>query len=250
MSGDSTNLFRALKKCLYSGQVVKNADLSKLSSFRIGGRCKYLVVVTSIEEILKVTELLRRRGAKYVVLGNGTNTLFSSHGYEGVVLKISPTFAYIERFANTLVVDGGANFNSVLAYASSLGLKGLEQGAGIPGSVGGMVVMNAGAFDFEMSKVVTSVLALVDGKIKHFTNAECEFGYRKSVFQSLENAIILRVEFSLCRGKVADIKKQIATTLACALKNNRKACLVVAACLSEWKVLLSANCSTMTDTKA
>lgn len=214
MNGDYVNLFSAIKKCLYKGSIKRNADLKEYSSFRIGGKCKYLVTLTSVEEILKVTTLLNGRNTNYIVLGNGTNTLFSSSGYDGVVLRISPTFSYIERFGNTLVVDGGANFNSVLAYASTLGLSGLEEGAGIPGSVGGMTMMNASAFGFCMQNVVTSVLALVDGKIRHFTNAECQFGYRKSVFQSMHNPIILRVEFGLKKGRVADIKKTIATILA------------------------------------
>ncbi len=214
MCESNVSLYTALKKCLYSGKIKKNASLSDLSSFKIGGKCKILVEVTTIEEIIKVTLALQKYNAKYVVLGNGTNTLFSSDGYKGVVLKISHRFGYIEKLGNSLIVDGGTNFNSVLSQASDLGLGGLEEGAGIPGSVGGMVVMNAGAFGFKMSDVVKSVLALVDGKIRHFTNAECGFGYRKSVFQSLNNPIILRVEFGLKKASKTRIKKTIASTLA------------------------------------
>lgn len=214
MIGDYVNLCRDIKKCLYSGQVKRGASLKDYSSFKIGGRCRCVVTLTSIEEILKVTTLLETKHIPYIILGNGTNILFPTGGYDGVVLKISPTFSYIERKGNSLIVDGGTNFNSLLQFATSLGLSGLEEGAGIPGSVGGMVVMNAGAFGFSMSSVVTSVLALVDGKIRHFTNDECGFGYRKSVFQSLKNSIILRVEFGLKRGKKTDIRKTIASTLS------------------------------------
>lgn len=244
MGGDYVNLFSAIKKCLYKGTIKRNVSLKEYSSFRIGGKCKYLVTLTSIEEILKTTVLLNNRNIDYIVLGNGTNTLFSSSGYGGVVLKISPTFSYIERFGNTLVVDGGANFNSVIAYASALGLSGLEEGAGIPGTVGGMTTMNAGAFGFCMQNVVTSVLVLVDGKIRHFTNAECGFGYRKSVFQSMHNPIILRVEFGLKKGRVADIKKTIATTLAI---RSEKQPLSQPSCGSVFKRIDGINVSKMLD---
>lgn len=244
MCESNVGLYTALKKCLYSGKIKKNANLSKLSSFKIGGKCKILVEVTSIEEIIKVTLALQKYKEKYVVVGNGTNTLFSSEGYKGVVLKISQSFGYIEKLGNSLIVDGGTNFNSVLSQASSLGLGGLEEGAGIPGSVGGMVMMNAGAFGFKMSDVVTSVLALVDGKIRHFTNAECGFGYRKSVFQSLNNPIILRVEFGLKKASKTRIKKTIASILA---QRSEKQPLGVCSCGSVFKRIEGVNVSKLLD---
>lgn len=244
MCESNVSLYTALKKCLYSGKIKKNASLSDLSSFKIGGKCKILVEVTTIEEIIKVTLALQKYNAKYVVLGNGTNTLFSSDGYKGVVLKISHRFGYIEKLGNSLIVDGGTNFNSVLSHASDLGLGGLEEGAGIPGSVGGMVVMNAGAFGFKMSDVVKSVLALVDGKIRHFTNAECGFGYRKSVFQSLNNPIILRVELGLKKASKTRIKKTIASTLA---QRSEKQPIGEPSCGSVFKRIEGINVSKLLD---
>ena len=214
MGKDFAGLYRKLKKCLYKGKILKNANLKEFSSYQIGGKAKILVEVTSIEEIFKVLSVLEKSTAKYKIIGNGSNILFSDEGYDGVVVEISSMFNRIEKWGNKLIVESGASLNSVVAFAIQHGLQGLEEGAGIPGSVGGAVYMNASAYSYETANVVSSVLAVVDGKIRHFTKDECGFGYRKSVFQTFNNPIIIRVEFSLKRGKTKEIRQTMVETLA------------------------------------
>lgn len=214
MGRDFATLYRKLKKCLYKGKIYKNADLKEYSSYKIGGRAKILVEVTSLEEIFKSLTVLEETNAKFKVIGNGTNVLFSDKGFDGVIVEISSLFNRIEKWGSKLIVESGASLNSVVAFAIQHGLQGIEEGAGIPGSIGGAVYMNASAYSFQMADVVGSVLAIVDGKIRHFTNEECGFAYRKSVFQDYKNAIIIRVELSLKRGKEKEIRKTMVETLA------------------------------------
>lgn len=214
MNRNFVDVFKKLKKCLYKGKIFKNADLKEFSSYKIGGRAKILVEVTSIEEIFKVLSVLEKTDVKFKVIGKGTNLLFSDKGFEGVIVEISSLFNRIEKWGSKLIVDGGASLNSVVAFAIEHGLQGMEEGAGIPGSVGGAVYMNANAYSYETGNVVSSVLAIVDGKIRHFTKDECQFGYRKSIFQSYKNPIIIRVEFSLKRGKEKEIRKTMVETLS------------------------------------
>ena len=219
MNRDFATLYKSIKKCLYKGKIYKNADLKEYSSYKIGGKASILVEVTSIEEVLKVLTALEKTNAKFKIIGNGTNLLFSDKGYDGVIVVISSLFNRIEKWGNKLIVDCGAMLNSVVAFAIQHGLQGLEEGAGIPGSVGGAVYMNASAYSFETGNLVSSVLAVVDGKIRHFTNEECGFAYRKSVFQDYNNAIILRVEFSLKRGKEREIRQKMVQTLSMRKQN-------------------------------
>lgn len=187
-------VFSQLKKMCRVSQ--KNADLSAISSFGIGGRAKILLEPESLEEIIKIIDYVSRREIKYQVVGNSTNILYSDAGFCGVVIKVSNRFGYIEMRDGCVVADSGASLSAVTAFAIDHGLGGLEDGFGIPGTIGGAVVMNAGAYGFKIENVVKSVIALVDGKIKIFNNSECGFGYRKSVFKNT-NSIVLRVELNL-----------------------------------------------------
>lgn len=184
----------------------KNADLSAISSFGIGGRAKILLEPESLEEIIKIIDYVSLRKIRYQVVGNSTNILYSDAGFCGVVIKVSNRFGHIEMRDGCVVADAGASLSAVTAFAIDHGLGGLEDGFGIPGTIGGAVVMNAGAYGFKMENVVKSVIALVDGKIGIFSNLDCVFGYRKSVFKNT-NSIVLRVELNL---KKCDKKRLIA----------------------------------------
>ena len=203
MNNNFSYIYSKLKKMCKC--VKKHVPLSEMSSFKIGGRAKVVAEPESLEEIIKVVGFLTEKQIKHFVVGNCTNLLFDDAGYNGVIVKISNRFNHVDFFGKTVVAYAGASLSGLSVTTTDHGLKGLEDAFGIPGTVGGAVVMNAGAYDFRMSDVVTDVLALVDGKIRLYTNAECKFGYRQSVFKNT-NAIILRVQFSLERGKKSELK--------------------------------------------
>lgn len=195
----SKNIIRHLKKINKWGECVVNVSLKNLTTFKIGGNAKVLLKINTIESFIKVTDYISKKKLPYFIIGNGSNILASSKGYDGVLIKFGGDFDRIEYYENILEVGSAAMLGAVLAKSKELNLTGFEDSVGIPATVGGATYMNAGAYNFEMSKVVESVVAFVDGKIKYFDNISCEFGYRKSVFQE-NKAIILRVRFKLEYG--------------------------------------------------
>ena len=197
-----------LKSMLKIGQVYYDYDMRQHSTFRIGGKAKVFVKVASLEEVIKVHHYVTTHDINYFILGNGSNTLISSHGFKGVVIYFGQGFSSIKVEGTHILADAGAYVSQVFTVAKAHELSGLEGTAGLPASVGGMVYMNASCFGFETSSIVSSVLALVDGKIRLFSCKECGFGYRDSVFQHMDRPIILRVEFSLTHASIVDIESR------------------------------------------
>lgn len=198
--------YKQLKDIIKQGQIKPQESLSLHTSFKIGGEADFLVLPKTLEEFVRLALFLKKQNIPYYVLGNGTNVLASDNGFRGVIIK---TTNYKGITKNDLVLEvlAGTSLSRVGAFAQIEGLKGLEEGAGIPGTIGGAVIMNASAYGFETKNVVLGVLALVEGKIKYFTNEECEFTYRNSVFKNYENCIILRVDLVLSAGNAEELKQ-------------------------------------------
>ena len=154
----------------------ENAMMKDYTSFRVGGPADLLVVVESEEELYEAMKLPRA-----MLLGNGSNTLFSDAGYRGTVVKLGEEFMKIEQDGNCLVAGGGVLLPVISRYAQERGLSGLEFACGIPGSVGGAAYMNAGAYDHSLSEL--------------FDDKE-GFGYRKSPYMT-NGQIVTKVKFNL-----------------------------------------------------
>ncbi len=199
------NILVNLKKIYKTGQILENEELRNYTSFKIGGVADFMVIPKTLEKIVKTMLFLQENNIAYYVLGNGTNVLASDKGFRGVIIKMSG-FQGIEVHDNIIEVLAGTSLNKTCLTAQDNSLQGLEQGSGIPGTVGGAVIMNASAYDFETKKVVLGVLAIVEGKIKYFTNAECEFSYRNSIFKNYTDCVILRVDFVLEQGNYDQLK--------------------------------------------
>ncbi len=207
MNSNFNFVFSKLKKMC--GLVLKNVNLKEFSSFKIGGKCKIWVEPESLEEIVRIITFLNEKQIKYMVVGNCTNLLFSSGGYDGVVVRLGAKYSHLDEFGTTLIASAGLGLSALAYRAGELGLSGLEDAFGIPGSVAGALVMNASAYGFKMENLVTSVVAIKNGKITMFTASECGFGYRKSIFQD-PNIIVLKVEFKLKKGKKSEILEHMA----------------------------------------
>ena len=188
------------------GSCVKNVDLKEYTTFKLGGKAKYMVTISTIEGLIKVMDYISARNIDYFILGAGSNLLISDNGYNGIVIKLAGDFARFEQTEDGLVsVGGGMRIAKAYAICKDLGQSGLEVLATIPATIGGAVYMNAGAFGEQISDHIEYVTALVDGKIKYFCHDDCHFGYRSSVFQNLR-AIILRVGFSFENGSKEKIE--------------------------------------------
>ena len=180
--------------------IVEDAPMSKYTSFKAGGNAKALIDVTSIEDLKALLQLFHEKNVKHMILGNGSNTLFKDSGYDGIVLRnmINDEIVYGTNPAELamgekceVTVHGTGILLSTLARAvAAESLTGLEFASGIPGSLGGALFMNAGAYGGEMVQVVKNVRVISpDGKEdKIFTNEEMELSYRHSVLE--ENGYI------------------------------------------------------------
>lgn len=189
-------MFFKLKKIVKNGKVLKNEPLKNHTSFRIGGKAKFVVMPSSFEELINLLMYLNQKNVKYYVLGNGTNVLASDNGFKGVVIKLT-LLNQIRLYKTYLQVFCGASLSAVCLFLKQHDLGGFEDAFGIPGTIGGAVKMNASAYNFETGKLVLGVLAIVDGNVKYLNHDECGFGYRKSMFK---NAIILSVDFAITKG--------------------------------------------------
>lgn len=186
------------------GIVKTDEPLARHTSLRIGGPAQYFVIPASVEDIQETLDFAHERGLPWIVLGNGTNVLFPDEGYRGIVIKLGPALGRITLKGDRIHAQAGASLAGLISQARSVGLRDLDFLVGIPGSVGGALVMNAGIPEGAIAEVVTRVGALTfDGKLITLTPDECRFGYRSSRFQE-ERLIVVEGEFALGRGKSWD----------------------------------------------
>jgi len=186
------------------GLVKTHEPLARHTSLRIGGPADYFVIPASVDDILETLDFVRDRGLPWIVLGNGTNVLFPDEGYRGVIIKLGPSLGRIEISGDRVRAQAGASLAALISQVRAQGGRDFDFLVGIPGSVGGALVMNAGIPEGTISDVVTQVGALTfDGKFITLKAEECRFGYRASRFQE-ERLIVIEGEFALGRGKAWD----------------------------------------------
>lgn len=183
--------------------------LSKHTTFKIGGPADYLVFPSSVEEIASVMVVAKEYGLPVTVLGNGSNILVLDKGIKGLVLKFNNEMSCIQHSGTRIHVGAGAMLADVSRYAAEQGLSGMEFAIGIPGSIGGAVFMNAGAYCGEMCQIVAGALTVSkDGSIQRFSETDIAFGYRHSIFQD-NGYIICEVELNLQLQEQPTIKEKM-----------------------------------------
>lgn len=176
------------------------------TSFKIGGEVDVLILPTTVEDVKHAMEILKDEEVDYYVMGNGSNILVKDSGIEGAVIKLGKNFSGIEIAGERLIAKSGILLSEIANRALDQSLKGFEFASGIPGTIGGAMVMNAGAYGGEMKDVVETVTVLTpDGEIKTFTNEEMNFGYRTSIIGT-EGHMVLEVVLKLESGEYDEIK--------------------------------------------
>ena len=188
-------------KCIVKPEnILVNEPMSKHTTFKIGGNADLFVSISNEMEIKELTDLLRKEGISYYLIGNGSNILVSDKGYRGVIIEIGSKYNEIRVHDNKIVARAGALLSAVSHTALDNNLTGMEFAGGIPGTVGGGVIMNAGAYGGEIKQVAYQIRTLMpNGEIKNLTNDEMEFGYRNSRAKR-EGYIILQATFQLLPG--------------------------------------------------
>jgi len=189
--------------------VLLDEPMSKHTTFRVGGPADYFVMPKSVDDVKHVVALCKEFQMPYYVLGNGSNLLVGDKGYRGVVIQIYKEMNQIQVEGEVIRAQAGALLSKVGAVALEKELAGFEFGAGIPGTVGGAVVMNAGAYGGEMKDVLISATVLTkEGMVLKLSNEELELGYRTSIVAK-KGYIVLEAEYQLKQGKTEDIRERM-----------------------------------------
>ena len=209
MRGFGEAVYEYIRANVPEEDILTEEPMSRHTTFRIGGEAACFIRISSEEQLRKLIPYFENVGVEYFVLGKGSNLLVGDKGYPGVILQISDACQQIEAEENRLQVQAGAALSKVALFALERGLEGLEFAAGIPGTVGGGVVMNAGAYGGEMKQVVESVRVLSsEGEILTLDNDTMEFGYRTSIIRN-RNFTVLSVTFRLREGNREEIRARI-----------------------------------------
>ncbi|MDE6252111.1 MAG: UDP-N-acetylmuramate dehydrogenase [Lachnospiraceae bacterium] len=195
-----------IKSIIGNENVRQNEDMSLHTTFRAGGRAA-LFLTPEPQNISELVLYLKGKDAEYYVIGNGSNLLVKDSGYEGAVICIGNRFEECSIEGTTITAGAGAKLSKIAALACHEGLKGFEFASGIPGTLGGAVTMNAGAYGGEMSQVLKSVKVLDEnGNILNLKNDELNLGYRHSIVMD-KGYVVLEGIINLKTGQSDEIRK-------------------------------------------
>ncbi len=198
-----------LKERINSEDILLDVPMKNHTSFKIGGNADIFIEPSSVEEIIEIIKLSNKYNVPYYIIGNGSNLLISDKGIRGVVLKTFNCLNNVEVFQNIIESQSGALLSKTANLALNNGLKGLEFASGIPGTLGGAIVMNAGAYSGEMKDVIIETKYIdEDGEICKVVGDQHQFGYRTSIFQGTKKFIISS-KFQLEYGDPVDIKAKM-----------------------------------------
>ena len=183
-----------------------NEKLELHTTFKVGGICKYFITPKDLEEFLDLLKYLKENNIKYMILGNGSNTIFSSKEFDGVIINLN-NLNSMEITDDRIYVEAGYQLIKLSIDALNNDLSGLEFAAGIPANIGGAIFMNAGAYKSDMSNLIETVTFIDENlELKTLKNEELNFSYRKSLFQERPEYIIISAVLKLNKGNHDDIK--------------------------------------------
>lgn len=196
--------------------IKKNIFLKNYTSFRIGGKCKYFFIAKTKEDLIKAVLLAKKENVPFFILAGGSNLLVGDKGFNGLVIKIPSAVARPRAMQNTeILAEAGVKLVELVNISATNGFTGLEWAIGIPGTVGGAIFGNTGAFNHAIGESIKTVevFDIKEKKVRVFKNKDCQFNYRQSLFQKKNNLIILSVVLKLKKGNKLEIKRRIKECL-------------------------------------
>lgn len=205
------SLFLEELNSIFTAEHIKHKEpMSRHTTLRIGGEADYMVLPSSIEEIKQVVLLCKRYNMPFYIMGNGSNLLVSDSGYRGLVIKLSSEFSAITVLDEGIVVaQAGVLMSKLSSVIARHELTGFEFGAGIPGTLGGAVTMNAGAYGGEIKQIIQSATVIDrEGEIYSLDKEELELGYRSSILQ-MKDLCLLEATLKLDKGNRQQILDKI-----------------------------------------
>lgn len=184
-------------KEFFKGNISLNENLARFTTFRIGGVADYYIEPVDAEDLLNMIKYVNKIGLPYYIMGNGSNVLISDEGIRGVVVNLEAGFGYLRHEDGKIISGAGAKMARFVDFCIQNGYAGVEMLAGIPATIGGALVMNAGCYGGETSTYITEVKAIKNEEIRILPRKDCGFVYRNS---NLKNSIIIEGTFSLPAG--------------------------------------------------
>lgn len=204
------DFYQQLCEILGEGRIKCQEPMKEHTTFRVGGPADYFVMPKTAEQTGKVIQACKQKKVPYFILGNGSNLLISDAGYRGVVIHLGEAWTEVRREETTVWAGAGVRLSRLADYLAECSLSGFEFAAGIPGTLGGAVAMNAGAYGGELCQVIDSVKVVdSEGEIRVFTCGEMDFGYRTSRVLK-EHGLILEVCLKLVPGREEEVREKIA----------------------------------------
>lgn len=205
----NTALYEYLISQVPAECVLQKESMAKHTTFRVGGEADFFVEIGSAKELSNIIKYLKQTDHKYFILGNGSNLLVGDKGYEGVILHLGDRFSEVTVEGSCILAEAGALLSVVAKTAAKHSLSGMEFASGIPGTIGGAVVMNAGAYDGEMKQIITEVTVMDEnGEILTLDNGTMEFGYRTSIIKN-RPFIVLSAKILLEPGDAEAIRSKM-----------------------------------------
>ena len=209
---ENKEILKNLSKIISEERIKQNEPMKNHTSFKIGGPAEFYIKIKSIEELQKILKFAKKENIKITIVGNGSNILVSDKGIDGIVIRTNLKeikIKDIEQNKVEITVDDATPIGFLAQKLLKEEITGFEEISGIPGTIGGAILMNAGAHGKEIKDIVTEVTAIdYEGKIHKFTNEESEFTYRNSKFSD-GNYIILQAKMVLKKGNAKDIKAKM-----------------------------------------
>lgn len=210
---DINRIVQLLAEKVPEGQILTHEPMKKYTTFKIGGPADIIVQPQNKEQLSAVLKVCRKEDIPYYILGNGSNLLVSDEGYRGIIIQLYNQFAEIKVDGNLITAQSGALLAKIASKALVHELTGFEFAHGIPGTLGGAVVMNAGAYGGEMKEVLVSCEVMTpEGEILNLSHDDLELGYRTSVIQK-KDYIVLEATIALEKGdkeKIQELMKDYA----------------------------------------
>ena len=189
-----------IKELLYDrqiGKILENESLKKYNTYKIGGTAKLVVFPSNTEKLIELLKIIKDNNIKYKIIGKGSNLIFSSKEYDGILIKLDE-FNKLEINGNKVIVGAGYSTIKLSLETAKLGLSGLEFASGIPGTIGGAVFMNAGAYKNDISEVLDEIKVIDDNlNIITMNKNDLDFSYRKSFLQNNRNYVCIEATLTL-----------------------------------------------------
>ena len=189
------------------GEMIEDEPMYKHTTYKVGGPARIYLKVKDVDSLIKTIKYCGKHRVKYLVIGRGSNLLFSDHEYEGLIISLNECFNEIKVNGSTMIAQAGVPMISLSYQAAKIGLSGFEFMGGIPGSIGGGIYMNAGAYKYDLASVVKTVTLLNEKhEVVTFNNEQMDFSYRHSICQDNRKLIVLEVTFELTAKSPDEIK--------------------------------------------